>query len=145
MYADREAFKLAKIGHEISKYCKAHGCSRISRKFYTPFQFSLRQIILLEQYRLAVYENCADLDQIGLAYDKQKTWNLRDWDNAIRKACKLEIEEYATDQDLILARNGYKITPAKDGGWWFQHYNGYCQYYRRRGWAIRRAMKEINA
>jgi hypothetical protein len=45
--------------------------------------------------------------------------------------------------EIALEAAGYTVTPAGDGGFWLRRYERQVQYYRRRGMAVRRALREI--
>ena len=45
-------------------------------------------------------------------------------------------------QALALAWAGYTVTATTDGGYWLRQYGNQVQYYRRRGMAIRRALRD---
>lgn len=45
---------------------------------------------------------------------------------------------------LAMKMAGWTIEPTRDGGYWLRHYGRQVQYYRKAGWAKRRALKEIS-
>lgn len=54
-------------------------------------------------------------------------------------------ELYILDIESIAMRSfGYEIRPTEDGGYWLYHGYRQVNYYRRKGMARRRALKEIH-
>lgn len=140
-FEDQRILKLAELGYNFSKL----GLSRVSRNSYIPFRFTMNQVLQLENMRLLVWENIADLDQIGLGRGSQFDWTLRDWEKAIRKHKGLEIEEFENDDALRLARNGFKIVETNDRGYNFYRWGHHIKYYRNRKCATNKALKIIKS
>lgn len=140
---EKRAFEWAQLGYAISAHCLTQHKSRISLRYWVPFQYTRVQIAGLESLRFLVLEDIADLFQVGLARESQLTWTLRDWDRAIRNRLGWPIEGYKTDRALILARHGFKLKKAADGGWWIQQNYGHKRYYRYRSSAIRWANQQL--
>lgn len=138
-FEDQRILELAEVGYNFTKL----GSARVSRNSYIPFQFSMNQILELESMRLLVWENIADLDQIGLGTEKQSSWDLRAWESAIRQFKGLEIQDFESDDMLRLTRNGFRIEPTSDGGYNLYRWYGHIKYYRNKKSAINRALKEI--
>ena len=104
---------------------------------------------LLERLRLLAIENIADLQQYRFADSSQALWNQQDWDAAIRiklekgpESRRIVFENPDREQtDYLLALDGFTVEPSGDGGWWVKHYDWRVHYYRRRGWAVKKAKK----
>jgi hypothetical protein len=79
---DAEIEKMARFGYCISQECKRHECARVSDRFV---KIQAGEAVALEAMRLMVFEDCADLYQVGLARDAQRTWTLRTWEKRIRQ------------------------------------------------------------
>lgn len=138
-----EIQELAQTGHNFSQALQES--SRVSLKYYIPFPYSRSTIRLLDNICLLVWENIADLNQVGLARNAQRNWTLRDWEQAIRQVTGQPdsvIATLETDDELRLHWHCFSVTPTRDGGWNLKEGPFVVKHYRYRKSAIKAGLKK---